>query len=273
MAVSNVRTDRLFETPRVLHRRIRVTTTGSAGSATGVVHQPLPPGRITHVAVDFHASAAATTDTTIKADGLSDGSTGTTILTLTNTVTDVPMRALGQPGAVDEGNAATAATDATEGGAFVKNGITVNVAQGDALTDCVIVDIWYEVLRLESTTLISQTGADGSGAVTRTVDFNGAGVLLGVHVDYSNMPATTDLVIKADGSSGTTLFTATNTVTDIGPTSIGIIGIDEANGAMAATDGSAGGHAFKRNLFFDVAQADAFTSGNETIVVHTWVRQ
>lgn len=273
MPTTAVRADRLYTQPRVFHRQARITTTGSAGSATGSAYIPLPPGRITHVKVDYHASAAATTDTVFKVDGLSDGSTGTTILTLTNTVTDIPIRALGQPAAVDEGNAATAATDGVEGGAFVKNGLSIAVAQGDALTDCVIVDIWYERLRLETVELIAQSGADGTGAVTRTLDMNGAGNLIGVQFDYQNTPATADVVIKADGSSGDTIFTATNSNTDFGPSAIGIVGIDEGNAAAAATDGMGGGHVFKRNLYFDVAQSDIFTSGNEKIVVYCWVRQ
>jgi hypothetical protein len=267
------RHDKLYQTPRVFHRRIRVTTTGSAGSAAGVGYIALPPCRLTHVAVDFHASTAATTDTVIKTDGLSDGSTGTTVLTLTNTVTDIPMRALGQPAAVDEGNAVTAATDGVEGGAFIKNGIAVVIAQGDALTDNVIVDLWFERLRLETVTLVSQSGADGAGVVTRTLPLNGAGNLLGLQFDFQNMPVTTDVVIKADSSAGTTLFTSTSSATDFGPTALGIIGIDEANGAAAATDGMGGGQVFKTGLYFDVAEADAFTSGNEKILVYCWIRQ
>lgn len=267
------RSSKHYQTPRVFHRRLRVTTAGSAGSATGVAYVALPPCRLTHVAVDFHASAAATTDTLFKVDGLSDGTTGSTILTLTNTVTDIPMRALGQPNAVDEGRAVTAATDGVEGGAFIKNGLAVSVAQGDALTDCVIVDLWFERLRYEVVTLIAQSGADGAGVVTRTLPLNGAGNLLGLEFDYQNTPATADVIIKADDTNGTTLFTTTNSQTDFGPASLGIIGIDEANGAVAATDGIGGGQVFKTGLFFDVAQTDAFTSGDEKILVHCWIRQ
>lgn len=263
----------IYKTPRVLHRRLRVNTTGSAGSAAGSAYVDLPAGRITHVAVDYNASAAATTDTLIKVDGLPDGSTGTTVLTLTNTVTDIPMRALGQPSAVDEGRAVTAATDGVEGGAFYKNGVSVSVAQGDALTDCVIVDIWVEILRLELVELVAQSGGDGTGAVTRTLNLKNAGNLLGLQFDFQNVPATTDVVIKADDTNGTTLFTSTNSLTDFGPVALGIIGIDEANAAVAATDGIGGGQVFKTGLFFDVAQSDIFTSGDEKVLVYCWIRQ
>lgn len=270
----NVARDKFWQKGRrVIHRRIRVTTVGSAGSAAGVAFVSLPPGRITHVAVDFHASAAATQDTTIVVDptDASAGTGGRTVLTLTDTNTDIPIRALGQPLAVDEGRAATAATDATDGGAFFRYGVGVVVAQGDALTDCVVLDIWVEKLRYERVELIAQSGADGSAVVTRTLDLNGAGRLAGVWVDFQNTPATADVVIKADDTSGTTLFTSTNSNTDFGPTALGMIGIDEANGALAATDGSVGGQPFKRGLFFDVAQSDAFTSGDEKIIFHGWI--
>ncbi len=119
-------------------------------------------------------------------------------------------------------------------------------------------------------------GADGSGIVTRTLPCQGAGRLVGLAIDFQNMPATTDLLIKADSTDGETLFTTTSSATDIGTAqgrSLGIIGIDEANGAMAATDGSTGGAPFRTGLFFDVAQADAFTSGNEKIVIGCWITQ
>lgn len=273
MANTRARTDKFWSDPRVFHRRIRVTTTGSAGSATGLGYEPLPPCRLTHVKFDFHASAAATTDTLLKVDGLSDGSTGTTVLTLTNTVTDIGISPLGQPSAVDEGRAATAATDGVEGGVFIKNGIAVTVAQGDALTDCVIVDLWFERLRLELVTLVAQSGADGAGVVTRTLPLNGAGNLLGLQFDYQNTPATADVIIKADSTSGETIFTTSNSQTDFGPVALGIPGIDEANGAVAATDGIGGGGVFRTGLFFDVAQTDAFTSGDEKILVYCWIRQ
>lgn len=257
---------------RTFHRRLRVNTTGSAGAATGSAYVSLPGCRLTHLKADFHASAAATTDTLVKADGLADGSTGRTLLTLTNSVTDIGMAAFAQPNAVDEGRAVTAATDGVEGGAFIKNGISVSIAQGDALTNCLILDLWFERLRYEVVTLVAQSGADGAGVVTRQFDTQGAGVLLGLEVDYQNVPATSDLIIKADSTSGETLFTSLNSNTDFGPVALGIPSIDEGNASGAATDGIGGGAPFRTGLFFDVAQTDAFTSGDEKILVHCWIR-
>lgn len=273
MPVQNFRTDRVSMTPRVFHRRVAVTTVGSAGAAVGSSFIPLPPCRLTHVKVDFDAAHAATSDTLFKVDGLSDGSTGTTILTLTDTTTDIPIRALGQPAAVDEGRAATAATDGVEGGAFIKSGLAITVAQGDALDPTLVADLWFERLRLEVVTLVAQSGADGAGVVTRTLPLSGAGNLLGVQIDYQNTPATADVIIKADSTGGETLFTTANSQTDFGPVALGIIGIDEANAAAAATDGMGGGAPFRTGLFFDVAQTDAFTSSNEQILVYCWIRQ
>jgi hypothetical protein len=270
---SAVIADNFWQNPRVFHRRVRITTTGSAGSATGGAYIPVPPSRLTHFAINHHASGAATTNTSFLADGLSDGSTGTQVFLQTDAVTDIPIRGLGSPAAVDEGRNATAATDGVEGGAFIKKGVYVKVIENDALAEAMVVDLWFERLRLETVELIAQSGADGAGAVTRTLDLNGAGTLLGVQFDFQNTPATADVVIKADSSAGETLFTSTSSQTDFGPSALGIIGLDEGNAAVAATDGIGGGQPFRRGLYFDVAESDAFTTGNERILVYAWIRQ
>lgn len=270
------KTDRLFETPRVLHRQVRITTTGSAGSATGTAFLSLPPGRVTHLKIDYSASAAATGDVIIKSDSTVGGSGGTTIFTADDNATDIAWRVLGQPSAVDEARNATAATDGVEGGAFVRGGLYFETHDNDAVTDCVVIDILYEVLRHERITLISQSGADGAGAVTRTVPFNGAGNLLGLTIDFQNMPATTDITVY-DGRAAVAadlVFTSGNSTTDTATgAAVGIVGVDEGNAAIAATDGAGGGIPFREALHFVVAQADAFTSENEKIVIDLWVRQ
>jgi hypothetical protein len=267
------RQDKIYGTPRVFHRRVRFATTGSAGSATGGVYLPLPPCRLTHFAINHSASGAGTADTTFLVDGLSDGSTGTTVFTQTNSVTDIPIRALGQPSAVDEGRAAVAATDGVDGGAFIQNGIYVKTVQNDALAEAMVVDLWFERLRFETVTLVAQSGVDGSAVVTRTLPLNGAGNLLGVQFDFQNTPATADVIIKADSTDGETLFTSTSSQTDFGPVALGIIGLDEGNAAVAATDGIGGGQVFRTGLFFDVAESDAYTSSNEKIIIYLWIRQ
>jgi hypothetical protein len=151
----------------------------------------------------------------------------------------------------------------------VRSGVSLTYASANAVGHTV--DLWFRkclYLRLD---LVSQSGADGSGAVTRKVDLHTAGVLAAVAIDYQNEPSTTDIVIKADNSSGTTLLTRTSSLTDIGPICVGAPGGDEAINASAATDGTEGALAFSTGLYFDVAQADAFTSSNERIILECWI--
>jgi hypothetical protein len=273
MATASRTREANFRDRRVFHRRSRITTTGTAGSATGSEYFPTGPCKLTHVKVDFHADNAATANTLIVADptDFSAGTGGRTLLTLTDTETDVAIRALGQPSATDEARNATAATDAVDGGGLIRDGVHTSIVETDAVTEAVVVDYWFHRLQLVEFDLVAQSGADGTGAVTRTIRLGRAGRLVGLHLDFQNMPATTDVVIKADSTDGETLFTSTSSLTDIGPVSLGIVGIDEAGGALAATDGSTGGAPFRSGLFFDVAEADVFTSSNEKIAVKLWI--
>lgn len=266
------RGDKLYQTPRVIHRAVTLVPAGSAGSAVAEAFVPTPPGRVTHVAIDYVGTAAATTDVVLTADGLSDGSTGTAFFTVDDNATDIAQRPLGSPSASDEARNATAATDGTEGGRFVKTGVHIDIHDADP-DEAIKVEFWLERLRYDVTTLVAQSGSDGSAVVTRTLNMNGAGNLLGLQFDFQNTPATADVVIKADSTDGETLFTSTSSQTDFGPVALGRVGGDETNAAVAATDGIGGGAVFRRGLFFDVAQSDAFTSGNEQILVYTWVRQ
>lgn len=254
--------------PRIIHRRARINTVGGAGVAAGSAQLSLPPGLVIAVAIDHHASGAATTDTLIKADTTD----GATIFTQANSASDLTARPVGTT-AVDEGRAASAATDGFGGGFPIRSGVFIDVAQDDALTDAVIVDIWLKRTSYVALDLVAQSGADGTGAVTRTVDFHGAGNLVALALDFQNMPATTDVVIKADDTNGLTLFTSTDSATDLAPSLLGRPGMDEAGAATAATDGTGAGNVFKRGLFIDVAQADIFTTGNERIITELWVEQ
>jgi hypothetical protein len=176
--------------------------------------------------------------------------------------------------AVDEGRAVTAATDAFSGGFPVRAGVFIDLAQGDGQTsgdEAVVIDLYFRLCTFAQVTLVAQSGADGTGAVTQALDLHGAGSLAAVAIDFQNTPATADLIIKADNTSGATLFTSANSLTDQAPAIIGRPGIDEANAVTAATDGTEGANCFKRGLFFDVAQSDIFTSGNEKIIVELWI--
>lgn len=108
---------------------IKVTTTGSAGSASGsATSQALIPGFLLDIFLDFHASAPNTTDVTI-----SYATRGGTALATANANTDAllaPRQKL-----VDNANAAI--TDAYDR-FLLDDRITVAVAQCDALTDAVV---------------------------------------------------------------------------------------------------------------------------------------
>lgn len=113
---------------------------------------------------------------------------------------------------------------------------------------------------------VRPVGVDGSALATTTVNVNHAGIIRAIGIDYQNQPATTDILIKAESTTGATLFTRSNSNTDLALTPVAMPGIDEGGAATAATDVGSGGWPFKRNIFIDVAQGDGQTSGNEAIV-------
>lgn len=121
-------------------RAIPVTTTGSAGSATGTATLSLGrPGLLMGLSVDFSASAPATTDLTVKADNAS----GLTLFAVSNTATDVAQTPV-LHGAKDEAGAAIAETSA-QAFAMFSTGIYVDVAQSVALAPAVTVFVWVLV--------------------------------------------------------------------------------------------------------------------------------
>jgi hypothetical protein len=235
------------------------------------------PAVLRFIGLDYNAAAPATTDLLIKSmeRGVAFAS-GDTLLTQTNINTDVSIRPFTMTAGVDEGNAAIAATDGTAGGMPVRDGFIVDVAQSDALTAALIVDVWYEEVEYIRTTL-RPVGADGSAADSRLVFLDGrrAGIVRAIAVDYQNQPATADLTIKADVagdlSGGTTVFTAANTATDIPTSPVGMPAANETAAATAATDATDGGWPFKSNLLISVAQGDGQVGGDELINVDLWI--
>lgn len=125
----------------IKHERVRVTTTGSAGSATGSATTADEfHGFLHKVRIDYHASAPATTDLTL----VETEAASLTLLTLTNNNSDgtyLPREAV-------HDNAGTGVTyDGTRPiyeRSPVSGHLTVSLAQADALTDCVVVDIYVE---------------------------------------------------------------------------------------------------------------------------------
>jgi hypothetical protein len=122
---------------------IKVTTTGSAGSATGAANSDFAIiGRILAIRLDYHASTPATADVTItERKGTTDFQT---IMVETSSTTDIvryPRKAV-------EDNAEAGVEYASGFPIYepycVAGKIRVAVAQGDALTDAVVVEIIYE---------------------------------------------------------------------------------------------------------------------------------
>jgi hypothetical protein len=114
---------------------VRVTTTGSAGSASGSATTAAIVGELLNIYLNYHASAPATTDTTITA-----ATDGYTIYGVTNTVTD----ALVAPSAAPATTAGAAITNAHRPIA-VGDRVTIALAQCDALTDALVATVVWRV--------------------------------------------------------------------------------------------------------------------------------
>ena len=112
-----------------------VTTTGSAGSATGNVIIALPMCELVAVYLDFHASAPATTDTTITAPG--GDPADVTVLTVSNSATD----AWKYPKVQDHDNTGAAITGAYSDPVIPQN-LLVALAQCDALTAALTIYVY-----------------------------------------------------------------------------------------------------------------------------------
>ncbi len=266
---------------RYIHRRIQLTVGGSGkgGGATGTASDTLGipcPGRLIGITYGKQNLTDSLSGAPVAATGgalvlKAETTAGVQIFTDADisSVPATPPLPVGGA-AIDEGAAATAATDAFSGGFPIRSGVFASITGGTD-GEVIFVDCWFRLTTWVKLELSSQSGADGAGAVTRSVPLGNAGTLAAIAVDYQNMPATTDLLIKADNTNGTTLFTRTSSATDIVPSLLGRPGADEAINATAATDGTESGYLFKQGLFFSVAEADAFTTGDEKIVIECWI--
>lgn len=120
--------------------RIKVTTTGVAGSATGTgTSDEIAQGFVVGVAVNYHTSAPATTDLTLtEASEL----VSTNILTRSNTATDIVLYPTVQ--LTDNAGAGLTydGTRVRSGYYPVSDYLKVTLAQCDALTNAVVVDVY-----------------------------------------------------------------------------------------------------------------------------------
>jgi len=112
-------------------QQVAITTTGSAGSATGSGATIPIQGFLLDVFIDYHASAPATTDVTI-----SDSTFGN-VLVKSNNATDIWLAP--RKDTVDSAAAFTGGYDLIP----INSSLTIAVAQADALTDCVIVTVRF----------------------------------------------------------------------------------------------------------------------------------
>lgn len=120
---------------RIVSVDVTVTTVGGAGAASGNADSPELNGYLLDIYLNFHANAAATTDTTVSYKSPAGGN----ILVVTDSKTD----ALIAPRQKMVDNANAAITDSYD--RFPLNGtLNVALAQCDALTGAVVATIRYE---------------------------------------------------------------------------------------------------------------------------------
>jgi|TARA_R110002020_G_scaffold47166_6_gene134358 hypothetical protein len=113
---------------------IKVSTTGSDASATGSLVTALPYCELLAVYMNFHASAPASTDTTLSSPG---DPVSVTILTVTNSATDAWFYPTHQ---LDDASA-SAITGAYIP-AIIHGNLLTELAGSDALTDALTMTIF-----------------------------------------------------------------------------------------------------------------------------------
>mgnify|MGYP001605581358 CR=1 FL=1 len=117
---------------------LKISTTGSAGVASGSGILSLPLCELLAIYLDYHASAPATTDVTVKSVG--DPAT-VTLLTRSNSATDGWF----YPTVNVHDNAAAAVTGAQAPPVVHAGALSIDVAQADALTDCLVATVYIRV--------------------------------------------------------------------------------------------------------------------------------
>lgn len=112
---------------------------------------------------------------------------------------------------------------------------------------------------------LTPVGADGAAVATLQWTLGRPGFVRALKIDYQNQPVTTDIVVTADSVSGPTVFTRASSNTDLALTSVAAPGVDEGGAATAGTD--VAGFPFLSGLYFDLAEGDGQTAGNEKVVI------
>ncbi len=115
---------------------IKITTAGSAGSASGSGHAATPIGQLVAMHLNF-TSQPSTTDVTVTAPG---NPAALTLLTLTNVNTD----AWYFPKTQDHDNTGAGITGSYSD-PLLHQGVDISVAQGDAVSDGLIATLYVRV--------------------------------------------------------------------------------------------------------------------------------
>lgn len=233
-----------------------VTTTGSAGSASGnTTTTNAIVGEILELKLNYHASAPAGT-TDIVVDG---NTTGIDIYAKTNSATDIrkPL------GVYPVDSAATALTNClTPFPIVVAEKVKVAIAQSDALTNCVTGTLTYRPLRAEVIG-VTTTGNDGSASGNTTSGYV-HGIVRGIVVNYdgTNAPNTTDLTVEM-ATSGVDLYAKANSATDVTVVPA-LYAVNSSNSAVDAGDVTPWNYCVADSIKVSLAQANA---GTNTVVV------
>lgn len=234
--------------PKLRAVRIPVTTTGSAGSATGTATSEIITGQIIGVYANWHASApAGTSDITVEG-----ATTGVDLYAKSNAVTDVYK----VPSVYGLDAAAAALSgDVTPQRRCINEAVKVTVAQSDALTDCVIVTVLYRPLYAEQ---VSVTTTGSAGSASGNADSgNIVGEVLGLLVNYhADTPATADIVIKTK-TGAVNLYAKTDSTTDAFSVPV-IFGVDAGNSGLAS-DVTPQHYCVADKINVALAQGDALT--------------
>ena len=234
--------------------RITITTTGSAGSATGSASTGAIVGEILGLAVDFDAAAPATTDITISVGGYN-------LWARSNSVADafvVPVLF-----GVDAANAALT-SDVTPQHYCAAGRVTASLAQADALAAaCVVVVFWnpLKAVRIRVTT----TGAAGSATGSASVQVEGEIVGIGVNC-HASLPGTSDITIEAR-DSGLDVWARANSAADafVAPRLFGVSVADAALSGNVTPEC----YALHDYVTVSIAQGDALA---DAVVVDVFVR-
>lgn len=227
---------------------IRVTTTGSAGSATGNTTSPAIVGQVLDVEVLWHGSAPNTSDLIVEG-----ATTGIDLYAKSNAVTSVKK----SPGVYGLGSNAVALTgDVTPQKYCIAEPIKVTVNQCDALTDAAIVRVTYRTVRSELVTVTTTGTAGAAAGAASTKPFTGE--LLGIALDYSaSAPGTTDLTVTG-AVSGLQYYAKSNSATDTFVVPV-LFSVDNA-GSPLTNDVTPRRYCVGEALTFTLAQCDALAA-------------